>query len=42
MDDEEKVNQTGKTFRVHRRAQKGIEIIIDGIHLRENEVESIR
>jgi hypothetical protein len=29
MDDEKKVNQIGKTFRVHRRAQKGIKIIID-------------
>jgi hypothetical protein len=38
MDDEKKVNQIGKTFRVQRGAQKGIQIIIDGIHLRENEV----
>jgi hypothetical protein len=30
MGDEKKVNQIGKTFRVHRRAQKGIQIIIDG------------
>jgi len=38
MDDEKKVNQIGKTFRVHRRAQKGIQIITDGIRLKENEV----
>jgi len=38
MDDEKKVNQIGKTFRVQRSAQKGIQIIIDGIHLRKNEV----
>jgi hypothetical protein len=38
MDDGKKVNQIGKTFRVYRRAQKDIQIIIDGRHLRENEL----
>jgi hypothetical protein len=38
MDDEKRANQIGKTFRVHKSAQKGIQIIIDGRHLGENEV----
>ena len=38
MDDETKENQIGKTFRVHRKAQKGIQIIIDARHIRRNEV----
>jgi len=38
LDDEKKANQIGKTFRVQRRAQKGIQIINNRTHLRENEV----
>jgi len=38
MVDEKKVNRIDKIFRVHRMAQKGIQIIIDGTHLRKNEV----